>query len=365
MAQLLQPMRQTPAMQALQSNLPAARSQAGDRRILPVNTVNREGIRKNVGEPVTRDPSYYQNTSLPSSTEQTKKVSDPKGYNDTGGSQQPTQAEQRAGTSDVPVAPRQEAPEAEDVNLEDLPGGERVETETLDENASVSGLLNQLMAEDSPYLQQARQRAAEAATARGLRNSTMAVESGEQAAIDRALPIAQQDAQQQYGLQQAAVNQRLTERRDLLLNELQQNRDTRTFGMDMQRLEQEFQNQISTMGVEMSHQNRTAYVQSSTELMNTAMEQVSMIYQNPNMNTEQQENAVRQVYRDLNKRMASLQSVYAPLPGVDFPEDEAQPSPVQPGRDVPLGGIDDRNLSGGGGISRGGVLGRNLRIMQR
>jgi len=60
---------------------------------------------------------------------------------------------------------------------------------------TVAGQLQSLLASDSPYLKQQEQKAVEKAGSRGLINSGLAVEFGRRAAIEGALPIAQQDAQ--------------------------------------------------------------------------------------------------------------------------------------------------------------------------
>ena len=54
----------------------------------------------------------------------------------------------------------------------------------------MSGLLD----DNGKYMQAARSRAAETANSRGLLNSSMAAGTGERAAIQSAMPIAQQDA---------------------------------------------------------------------------------------------------------------------------------------------------------------------------
>ena len=64
------------------------------------------------------------------------------------------------------------------------------------EDASVSTELNKVLATDSPLLTQARTRAAQVANRRGLLNSSLAVQAGEAAAFDVALPIASQQAGQ-------------------------------------------------------------------------------------------------------------------------------------------------------------------------
>lgn len=61
-------------------------------------------------------------------------------------------------------------------------------------NETVAGQLHNLLAEGSPYIQQARTQALEAGNARGLINSSITAGAGEEAAIKSALPIAQQDA---------------------------------------------------------------------------------------------------------------------------------------------------------------------------
>jgi hypothetical protein len=55
--------------------------------------------------------------------------------------------------------------------------------------------LNNMLQQDSPYLQQARQGAMQTANSRGLLNSSIAAGAGEQAAIQAAAPFAQFDAQ--------------------------------------------------------------------------------------------------------------------------------------------------------------------------
>lgn len=67
-------------------------------------------------------------------------------------------------------------------------------TRTVGDNELVSSQLQKLLATDSPYLQQARNKAAQTANSRGLVNSSMAAGWGESAAIDAAAPIAQADA---------------------------------------------------------------------------------------------------------------------------------------------------------------------------
>ena len=67
-------------------------------------------------------------------------------------------------------------------------------TYTPDENSLVSSQLTKLLSGDSAYVTRARTKAAEYAASRGLQNSSIGAGSGEAAAIDAALPIANADA---------------------------------------------------------------------------------------------------------------------------------------------------------------------------
>jgi len=67
-------------------------------------------------------------------------------------------------------------------------------TRTVNDNELTSANLQKLLQSNSPYLQQARDKAMLTANSRGLVNSTLAAGAGESAAIDAALPIASADA---------------------------------------------------------------------------------------------------------------------------------------------------------------------------
>ncbi len=65
-----------------------------------------------------------------------------------------------------------------------------------EEDASVAKKINELTSVDSPMMEGAKTAGLETAARRGLGNSTMAVEASQKAVIDRAQPIASQDAGQ-------------------------------------------------------------------------------------------------------------------------------------------------------------------------
>lgn len=85
---------------------------------------------------------------------------------------------------------KQETPKT-GINLSQLQG---TTSWDVSPNQTVQTQLEQIIAADSPLMQQARARALQAANERGLLNSSMAVTAGQSALYDAAMPIAQQDA---------------------------------------------------------------------------------------------------------------------------------------------------------------------------
>ena len=67
-------------------------------------------------------------------------------------------------------------------------------TRQVSADETVSGQMNKILASNSPLLQRAKTRAAQAANKRGLLNSSMGVQAGEEAVLSTAMPMAQQDA---------------------------------------------------------------------------------------------------------------------------------------------------------------------------
>ncbi len=77
------------------------------------------------------------------------------------------------------------------INLSQLQGMTRWDVAP---NETVRSQLQQIIADDSPLMQQARARAQQTANSRGLLNSSMAMTAADSAMYDAAMPIAQQDA---------------------------------------------------------------------------------------------------------------------------------------------------------------------------
>lgn len=67
-------------------------------------------------------------------------------------------------------------------------------TQEFDETKGVAGRVNSLISSGSPLMKTAQTRAAQMANARGLKNSSLGVQAGQQAVIETATPIATADA---------------------------------------------------------------------------------------------------------------------------------------------------------------------------
>lgn len=91
-----------------------------------------------------------------------------------------------------PEVDQYQAPEAPDpLEVPAIPGPD---VRPVTEQETVAGQMKGLLASDSPYIQDARQKGKEYASSRGLLSSSMGAGASQRAAIETALPIAQQDA---------------------------------------------------------------------------------------------------------------------------------------------------------------------------
>lgn len=78
-------------------------------------------------------------------------------------------------------------------------------TGQVDNKSTVAGQMDSILGSDSPYVNRAQTISKQQSNNRGLMNSSMAAQAGTAAAIDAAMPIAQQDAQ--TNMEQSLQNQ--------------------------------------------------------------------------------------------------------------------------------------------------------------
>jgi len=264
-----------------------------------------------------------------------------------------------------------------------IPGGTSVQATKnpvvagVSDNELVSGNLNKLLAQGSPYLEKARSDSLQMALGRGLQNSSIAAGAGEAAAIGAALPIAQGDAQVQTARttadlaalnnaasQQAAadanINQILTQgdvntklqasanAYDAIKQKLEQgfqltltdknfqNQQALAYqasGLDIAKINQQHQNTLEEIAAQakanqsqFGPQLQTQYLAAVSNRMQYASQEVASIYQTQGLSSEQQQTAVSNAYARMQSDIAAIQSYYKQSPLWDPNFQTAAPS---------------------------------------
>jgi hypothetical protein len=243
----------------------------------------------------------------------------------------------------------------------------------------VQNQLTGLLDPNSPLMKRAVSQSQELAASRGLQSSSIAAGAGTGAMIDRALPIAQQDAQtygnaqqlgwqqgfqadqnnlarqhdaamtqeqqrfqaamqdlqykQQMGvldyqgqqqLQQMERNAQLNQQRDVLLQRFNDMNMDKSFLQNLQLTQLQYQQQDSMFEKQVSAQAAMDYRNAVSTGYNYYLEQVAAVYGNPNMTPEQQAAGVAKLGQLFEQQRLQLQAIYgfaAPaqptLPGAD------------------------------------------------
>ncbi len=190
---------------------------------------------------------------------------------------------------------------------------------------TVAGQVKSLIDQDSPLMQQAARRANEAANSRGLLNSSIAVNAGQQAVLDAALPIATQDAQtySQTRLtnQQAenAANQfNATAGNNLQLASMDQAFKTAAANLDSQSrvaLEQlGSQTKVQLANIEADFKTLMQTSQSASDMYRSTLAGIAQIVQDTNMNAQAKATAINGYMGWLKNSM----NMVASINGVDL-----------------------------------------------
>lgn len=176
------------------------------------------------------------------------------------------------------------------------------------EEITVQSRLEGLLGSGSTFLERARARSKQAANKRGLLNSSMAVQAGEAAAIDAALPIAQQDSAalmesalsaQNFEQASGIARQDFLQRGELSAQEFIQasGLSLQEFNQSSEMLTQEYDERIRLLDEEYGHR---ATEQLRTELgaiQNTLLANISSVLQNTDMSPSQREAVVADLQR--------------------------------------------------------------------
>ena len=249
---------------------------------------------------------------------------------------------------------------------------------------TVAGQMEGILAKESPYLQAARERGEQYAHSRGLLSSSMAAGAAEKAAIEAALPIAQQDAAtySKAGLQQqafeesaglvdikAGASSQLAEQEAFHARELE---NIQQHGANY-RQQQEIALKERLSAADVSLAEKGALADSLTALGDNFQAKLAGIQVDPNLNASAKTDAIQTLQEAYEANLQSLGSIYgveitwdlaggtgtgggtedAALQGVEStPQTQAtQGVPRDPNIDETLGPYDPANpaMAGGGG----------------
>lgn len=180
---------------------------------------------------------------------------------------------------------------------------------------TVSGQLQTLRSQDSPYLAQAKQGAMEIGNSRGLLNSSITAGAGESAAINAALPIAQQDASTythvadtNQGFQNTAGQVNAGAVNTSNLNVAQA---ANTSGLSSQAAGQDVAlqtlkgTQATTLAnIEAQYKDTLQTSASAAQIMATTSQNINAILADPNTSTEQKQSAVNAANAQLQNSLA-------------------------------------------------------------
>lgn len=133
----------------------------------------------------------------------------------------------------------------------------------------------------------------------------------QQAEADRAWQAEQAKVQAE---QQAA----LTEKRDSFLAGLQSKAQKEAAALDIKKMEAEVALRAKETEGTMSQQNRMAYAEAQNRLQGQYLESLQAIYQNSNMNPEQQENAVKVMRGQVQQQMDATAILFGNMEGINL-----------------------------------------------
>lgn len=220
-------------------------------------------------------------------------------------------------------------------------------TRSVNDNELLSNQVNNVIGQDSPLMQQAAAKAKQAANSRGMMNSSLAVQAGQAAVMDRALPIAQYDAgvnsnvlntnqaneqqsntfnasQTQQGNQFDASNQQdankfnaNSENQNNQFNAAEQNK-TNIFNANEQNVVikqmMDQSNKLQLADIEASYKNILQSEASAGSLYQQSVRNISDILQNPDLTPEAKSAAVT----NQNTMLATGLNILGKIGGLNF-----------------------------------------------
>lgn len=247
------------------------------------------------------------------------------------------------------------APNTTPANVASTPAPAPVAARAITDPETVAGQMNALLSKDSTYMQSAKANAMATANSRGLINSSIAAGAGEKAAIDSALPIAQQDSTINANAGQSAQNTNqdlgLTGYKSLLDSAQQatnfgystaQNAQNIAGNMQIQKQQQEatatLQTTLKNMDInfnlqQLDEQTRNALTTAVSPIIQQVQSEISLIQRTPDeqLSPQAKADAINYQNQALQAQLKTMSSLYGYK--IDWPVATAaggtpEPAPV-------------------------------------
>ncbi|MDR1613679.1 MAG: hypothetical protein LBT97_12985 [Planctomycetota bacterium] len=179
----------------------------------------------------------------------------------------------------------------------------------IDDKQTVAGQIKGILASNSPLLQQAETAAKQAANARGLANSSMAVTAGQSALYNAALPIAQADAQTHASNAQynADAANTATKYNADATNTANQYNANATNQMVIQQMQET--NKLQLADIEASYKTVMQLNASAGELYQQSVKNITDIIGNKDLDSDAKDAAINQQLNYLKQGMNMFGSI--------------------------------------------------------
>jgi len=191
---------------------------------------------------------------------------------------------------------------------------------TVSRNQTAAGQLDDMLASNSPLMQRAAMQGRQYANARGLLNSSMASEAAQGAMIDRATPIAQQDANTYFQNSQANADRQQQAYMANLNYQNQRGLNEQGYGFDMGRMQQQFNNEMQRMGYAYELDQRNVPQNYAANISAQTLQNVQAIQADPNLEPAAKQAAIKNAIDMANANMSWAETFYnTPMPALRTP----------------------------------------------
>jgi len=200
---------------------------------------------------------------------------------------------------------------------------------------SVAENLDAILSKDSPLMQRARTTGFQVANRRGVLNSSIAAGAAMGEMIDRATPIAQQEAQQGFQAGESARDraQRLEEQKRDQDFTTKENTAERTFRGGESALDREQQSRIAAMNLEATEKQTLSNTVAAMESVYAS--QFNAIMANTDLNAEQRDAQIQSLNNTRLQRVNLTEQIFGvklKLPRRNRPNNPPAQEPSRPNR---------------------------------